>query len=343
MANCSYSLSGQIPRDAQYISAVRSKRFIGCVGKLNELEVREIRVEDIIDQYNVKYYGAVGDGLTDDTAAFQAALATGFKQITVPTGEYLLSDSLTLSTNQQLIGESDRSSVLSFSNSDVNFTALTAPTGSSLKDMHLQYTGSNSTTSTMVSVTGSNVDISGVLIDGGAAYGISFDALESDTLLFNNQIEATLSGVRFTAAYSLVNILANHLIVGLGGTVIDTTNGGSLFRIMDNKLEALGGVSTGISASVSLTAIGNDYNVTTPITGAGLATSTVHEPLNTGYSVNTPGRVAIDGVPVLNNQQTAIADAAARGVAYVQAEAQDTTDQLNLVIAALRAHGLIAT
>lgn len=42
------------------------------------------------DSVNVKQFGAVGDGVTDDLSAFQSAVATG-KKIYVPTGNYYLS------------------------------------------------------------------------------------------------------------------------------------------------------------------------------------------------------------------------------------------------------------
>lgn len=44
---------------------------------------------------NVKLYGAVGDGITDDTAAFVAALAAASGTIEVPPGQYVISSSLT--------------------------------------------------------------------------------------------------------------------------------------------------------------------------------------------------------------------------------------------------------
>jgi hypothetical protein len=38
MENCGYSPNGQMPRDAQFISAVRSKRFVGCIAKFNSVD-----------------------------------------------------------------------------------------------------------------------------------------------------------------------------------------------------------------------------------------------------------------------------------------------------------------
>lgn len=53
---------------------------------------------------NVKDYGAIGDGSTDDTAAFQAAAATGLS-LWLPPGSYLLSDTVTFSfAGQGMVG-----------------------------------------------------------------------------------------------------------------------------------------------------------------------------------------------------------------------------------------------
>jgi len=50
-------------------------------------------VDRFADVVNVKDYGAKGDGVTDDTAAIQAAIATG-KTVFVPEGQFLISTSL---------------------------------------------------------------------------------------------------------------------------------------------------------------------------------------------------------------------------------------------------------
>jgi hypothetical protein len=53
---------------------------------------------------NVLDYGAVGDGTTDDTAAFQAALATG-KAVYAPKNTYVLSGALQMQAGQTMFGD----------------------------------------------------------------------------------------------------------------------------------------------------------------------------------------------------------------------------------------------
>lgn len=53
---------------------------------------------------SVRKFGAIGDGVTDDTAAFRRALSQ-CTIVDVPRGRYLLSGTLTLSSGQMLVGE----------------------------------------------------------------------------------------------------------------------------------------------------------------------------------------------------------------------------------------------
>lgn len=55
---------------------------------------------------SVKDFGATGDGVTNDTAAIQAALSSGAKSVYFPDGVYLVQSSLTIPTNVLVYGES---------------------------------------------------------------------------------------------------------------------------------------------------------------------------------------------------------------------------------------------
>ena len=60
-----------------------------------------------INVINVKDYGAVGDGLVDDSAAIQAALSTG-QHVYIPTGYYLINSALTFKQPGQMVSGDGR-------------------------------------------------------------------------------------------------------------------------------------------------------------------------------------------------------------------------------------------
>ncbi|MDY0029487.1 MAG: glycosyl hydrolase family 28-related protein [Pseudobdellovibrionaceae bacterium] len=62
------------------------------------------------DIISVKDFGAVGDGLTDDTLAFQKALSAHMA-VFVPTGVYIISGTISLGQGQSLIGVGDSSEI----------------------------------------------------------------------------------------------------------------------------------------------------------------------------------------------------------------------------------------
>lgn len=77
-----------------------------------------------ITQINVKDFGAVGDGVTDDSDAIQAAINAS-KSIEVPPGNYLLSKSLEFSISNFEVRGTKGESVFVV---DGNYAALTIPT-----------------------------------------------------------------------------------------------------------------------------------------------------------------------------------------------------------------------
>jgi hypothetical protein len=79
--------------------------------------VRRSMQSKLDETVSVKDFGAVGNGIIDDTAAFQAALERlflspepkYFKKLIVPKGNYLISGNLYIPTNTVLVGESSLS------------------------------------------------------------------------------------------------------------------------------------------------------------------------------------------------------------------------------------------
>jgi hypothetical protein len=65
--------------------------------------------------FDVRMFGAVGDGVTDDTAAFQAAVAAipaGGGEYVIPSGRYLLSDTINIPSNVLVRGNGRGNTVL---------------------------------------------------------------------------------------------------------------------------------------------------------------------------------------------------------------------------------------
>jgi hypothetical protein len=77
------------------------------------------------DVINVKDFGAVGNGVTDDTAAIQAALnAGGNKSVYIPQGTYLVTDKITIQTlGIKFYGDSVHKSVFLINASSFNMSA----------------------------------------------------------------------------------------------------------------------------------------------------------------------------------------------------------------------------
>lgn len=89
----------------------------GLQTRINELE---LIVKDI--SVNVKDYGALGDGLTNDYPAFASALSDmvthGYKKLRVPAGHYILNSELVVDHDITLITDG-QSTVLDFSGASV--------------------------------------------------------------------------------------------------------------------------------------------------------------------------------------------------------------------------------
>jgi hypothetical protein len=71
---------------------------------------------------NVKGYGAVGNGVVDDTAAIQEAISTG-QHVYIPTGSYLITDALVIRQQGQMISGDGRNASLLLINSSFNMSA----------------------------------------------------------------------------------------------------------------------------------------------------------------------------------------------------------------------------
>lgn len=122
----------------------------GSERKLTLAELKKTGVQVI----NVKQYGAVGDGVTDDTAAIQAAITAGGQGavICIPKGTFTISETIELLGYQRLVG----SGLFSIIDSNISdgTAAVKLASYSSVSDIRIQGPGSG-------------VSSVGLLISGG--------------------------------------------------------------------------------------------------------------------------------------------------------------------------------
>lgn len=152
---------------------------------------------------NVRDYGATGDGVTNDTAAFQAALAVS-KVVFVPPGDYILSPSFEITRGTHIFGATARgntaadypafpaSRLLFTGNANSGFYSTNGPallTHGSLRNLAIQTT-SNATIKYIIDFRGTlawtfqNLAIQNTWVDGG---GVRSRALSSNPITWLNR------------------------------------------------------------------------------------------------------------------------------------------------------------
>ncbi len=126
---------------------------------------------------NVKDFGAVGDGVTDDTVAIQAAIDSG-KSVYFPAGHYKVTATLYPQANTKLIGESVGRWV-------PGYTAEFVP--SVTDGVNLVFTGSGATDHTLFGVTANQVSGWGYINPSASdPYTASSPSPRYDVLDFSN-------------------------------------------------------------------------------------------------------------------------------------------------------------
>jgi len=80
----------------------------GGVVRIDDIEIEDVSrffLRDIVATVDVRDYGAIGDGVTDDHAAFEAAdTAAGGREMIVPAGTYFLGQSTTIQSRIRFEG-----------------------------------------------------------------------------------------------------------------------------------------------------------------------------------------------------------------------------------------------
>lgn len=111
------------PATADTLGGVKVGSGLRMDGDALEAEVKKEDVDKIYEEIavvNVKKYGAVGDGVADDSDAIQTALNKG-GIVYLPAGRYKITKTLTIGSNTTLMGVGDNS-VIFLGDDDANLT-----------------------------------------------------------------------------------------------------------------------------------------------------------------------------------------------------------------------------
>jgi len=278
----------------------------GAVDTTVEAKLRE--------SVSVKDFGAVGDGVTDDTAKIQAAVdavsAAGGGTLLILAGTYLVSSSINVGSNIHIRG---RGQIILDDNADCSVISINANSSNvSIKDISIDGNRLNQTLETV----GEESEYGGieignfcdqVLIDGCTitecyGYGIENNNSPSNITITNNTIDGVdfYSGIRMSQAGTGTNIkVANNTVLNYrkGGIVGNDMNhaiitgnyidAGTIGRGTQNADNITAYNATNIDILVADNICKNSVNNGIHVAGTGVVISgnTVTNPTNRGIYV----------------------------------------------------------
>jgi hypothetical protein len=143
--------------------------------------------DELRDRVNVKQFGAVGDGVTDDTAAIVAALASGAKSVYMPGGVYKITSQVSIPDRVSLYGDGYTNSggvagtrILK----NGNFTGVVVNLASQLKDVSVE--GDTGNGGDGVQLKGGRGVITNVTTSGHGRDGLKIGGYSSETTANTN-------------------------------------------------------------------------------------------------------------------------------------------------------------
>jgi|OM-RGC.v1.001497788 hypothetical protein len=177
-----------------------------AAGSLVELRVTSFSVTDSVIGYgpfvNVKAYGAVGDGTTNDTTAIQAAIAAATINGTVffPKGTYLVTNTLQMLSGQCFLGEGGSmqgtSTIKKGANGDlINMVGLCR-----LENLNLDCVGATYTGRGIYVSTGFSQVINNVRVTNNVTYALEYQATSGAGTFVTNFVADMIAASADTTA-----------------------------------------------------------------------------------------------------------------------------------------------
>lgn len=294
-------------------------------------------MESQMDDVNVTAYGAKGDGVTDDTAAFNSALSAGKSHngVFVPMGKYVISGSLTVGA-EELLGKfvggwpADTTPMPTLLMRVTSGAGLIMQSYSSLHGIAIIYDqGSpNTTNAPAISIGGNGISISSVRIQNPYDGINCTAAAQPGRARFSDiYVESPVHvGVQLSKAYDFVE----YRDIEVRCLTNMSTGAAFVFGRVDE------GNYTGLAASNCTTGFEFDFDPSTSpaggyFTGGFAGCSTVHC-LN-GLTINGAHKVKISGGEFNDLNYGAIITAAAE-VTLVGGQWETATDQAVDIVSA---------
>lgn len=199
---------------------------------------------------SVKYFGAVGDGMTDDYAAIQKALdyigKVGRGTLSFPKGNYLCSKTLFCSSNTNLVGMGIGVSRITFiTNNSLDNVRLELATNTSLRSMTVSESGVTGRVGCYGPVTvgskqaQSDVVIENIEVDSSSGLGVE--------IIRGTRVKVNNCYIHNTQADGIHVTWGSRDITITNNTVLDT--GDDSIGIISEALATLGHVSNCIVAN----------------------------------------------------------------------------------------------
>ena len=231
---------------------------------------------------SVKDFGAVGDGVTDDTAAIQAALDSNASSVTFPKGTYL-SNALTVPSNIKIIGENGSTikAIASLSGSLFeNVLYPTNPGNTNISFNNLVINGNKASAAVNESMIKlghcTNVTIEDCLIYDSDGFGIDIQGSTSTILIKGNKIlDGNSGGINLNGVTAMGNRVTGNHIKGCQASGL-IVQGGTKFVVISENICEYNGLTNGngISAGNSQSCVINNnicrYNSYTAQAGSGI-------------------------------------------------------------------------
>ena len=155
------------------------------------------------DVVSVKDFGAVGNGVADDTSAIQAAI-TASSRVYFPSGTYKITSYLTLGNNQDIWAAGDATITMAVTNTD--FFYATTKTGIKIRGLKIQQT-----------VAGASGSVAGIDLTDCTRCTVAdceFVGLQWAGVWLNRSSYCTVTNNRFTASLGTVQDAADIAVYG---------------------------------------------------------------------------------------------------------------------------------